>query len=155
MKNNSHFNLLDWLYMDDAAAEIFSFEESVKNWIAIEIALAETQNKLGLVPDAVLAKMFNDLMFNTGVNTKHFMELVDDYIVKANVPTNLKDISYTRGNLKKELFKSAITWKVFIKGLSFLHVKRFTIGIYLHHYNGKVTEHKKSVNLDDIYSNGD
>ena len=57
VKNNSHFNLLDWLYMDDAAAEIFSFEESVKNWIAIEIALAETQNKLGLVPDAVLAKI--------------------------------------------------------------------------------------------------
>jgi adenylosuccinate lyase len=43
--------------MDDAAAEIFSFEESVKNWIAIEIALAETQNQLGLVPDDVLVKI--------------------------------------------------------------------------------------------------
>jgi len=43
--------------MDDAAAEIFSFEESVKNWVAIEIALAETQNQLGLVPDDVLVKI--------------------------------------------------------------------------------------------------
>jgi 3-carboxy-cis,cis-muconate cycloisomerase len=57
VKNNSHFNLLDWLYMDDAAAEIFSFDESVKNWVAIEIALAETQNQLGLVPDDVLVKI--------------------------------------------------------------------------------------------------
>ena len=31
VKNNSHFNLLDWLYMDDAAAEIFSFRAKRPN----------------------------------------------------------------------------------------------------------------------------
>lgn len=101
--------------------------------------------------DTLLALFFKEIMFRLGVNTQHFMRLIADYITKANIPANIKEISSTRGNLKKELFKNTITWKVFIKGLSFLHVRRFTLGIYLHHQNGKVTEHKKSVNLDDIY----
>jgi hypothetical protein len=104
--------------------------------------------------DSLLAMLFKDIMFKMGVNAQHFMRLIADYIFKANIPANVKEISSTRGNLKKELFKSSITWKVFIKGLSFLHVKRFTLGIYLHHHNGKVTEHKRSVNLDDIYELG-
>lgn len=115
--------------------------------------------KLGVLPDeivktdTILAHMFKDIMFKAGVTMTHFMRLIADYIIKANIPTNVKEISSTRGNLKKELFKSSITWKVFIKALSFLHVRRFTLGVYLHHQNGRITEHKRSVSIDDVGDN--
>ncbi len=102
--------------------------------------------------DIVLATAFKAIMHKLGVNISRFMKLIADYIVRSNVPINTKEISSTRGNLKKELFKNAITWKVFVKGLSFLQVKRFTLYIYLHHYRGTITEHYLPVNLDDIHS---
>lgn len=98
--------------------------------------------------DQLLAKMFKDVMFNTGITMTQFMRLLADYIHKTNTPINAKEVSSTRGNLKKELFKPTISWKVFVKALAFLQVRRFTLGIYLHHPNGKITEHLQSVSLD-------
>ena len=100
--------------------------------------------------ESVLASAFKDIMFKMGVNPQRFMQLISDYIIKAKIPTNMKEVSSTRGNLKKELFKKAITWKVFVKGLAFLHVQRFTITIGLHHWRGDVTEHKFPVKIDDL-----
>ncbi len=102
--------------------------------------------------DNALAIIFKDIMFRMGVDTQHFMRLISEYIVKANLPTNVKEVSSTRGNLKKELFKNAITWKVFVKGLSFINVHRFTLILFLHHASTKITEHRFSVNIDDLYS---
>lgn len=57
MVSGSHFNLLDWLHQDSAAVQIFSFEETVRIWVQVEIALAQCQNKIGLIPDNTLAKI--------------------------------------------------------------------------------------------------
>lgn len=103
--------------------------------------------------DEVLSTLFRDIMHAGNVNTNLFTKLLAEYIIRANIPTNIKEVSSTRGNLKKELFKSAITWKVFIKGLMFLRVLRFEIAIYVQHFNGKTTAHYANVNLDAFYGN--
>ncbi|CAB4913224.1 unannotated protein [freshwater metagenome] len=36
-------NLLDWMYQDKNAADIFSLESTYRNWIKVEIALAQSQ----------------------------------------------------------------------------------------------------------------
>jgi hypothetical protein len=91
--------------------------------------------------------LFHDVLFEMNVNTSKFSSLIAEYIEKANIPSNIKEISSTRGNIKKELLKNTISWKVFIKGLMFLNVSRFDIGVSLHHTNGKITNHYRSVNL--------
>ena len=50
--------------------------------------------------------------------------------------------------LYEELLKSTMTWKVFIKGLLFINVKKFDIKITLYHANGSITNHNKTVVLD-------
>jgi 3-carboxy-cis,cis-muconate cycloisomerase len=42
-------NLLDWMYQDKAAAGIFSLRATFKNWIAVEIALAQSQFEKGII----------------------------------------------------------------------------------------------------------
>lgn len=105
-----------------------------------------------VITDNVVSILFHDIMFALEIDTRRFMELVASYIVKADIPVNTSEISSARGNLKKELFKPSITWKVFIKGLMFLRVKRFQIGLYLHHYSGKVSSHGYKIQLDGSHN---
>jgi 3-carboxy-cis,cis-muconate cycloisomerase len=46
---NQPTNLLDWMYQDKAAAGIFSLSATYQNWIAVEIALAQSQCKKGII----------------------------------------------------------------------------------------------------------
>lgn len=97
--------------------------------------------------DSILASLFRTILFDLGITPNRFNSLLERYIITANIPKNIKEISSLRGNLKKELLKTTMTWKVFIKGLVFLSVKKIDISIRLHHSNNKITEHYKSVTL--------
>ena len=46
---NQPTNLLDWMYQDKAAAGIFSLSATYQNWIAVEIALAQSQCEKGII----------------------------------------------------------------------------------------------------------
>ena len=98
--------------------------------------------------DSILASLFRTILDDLNVNMSRFNILIAKYIIKANIPLNVKEVSSTRGNLKKELLRSVMTWKVFIKGLLFLNVLKFDITVKLYHLNGKVTEHGKTIILD-------
>jgi hypothetical protein len=98
--------------------------------------------------EQVISTLFHDILFQLNINNRRFNELIKDYIVRANIPTNIKEISNTRGSLKKELMKPSMSWKVFNKGMLFLNVSRFDIGVKLYHTNGKITTHYRSVNLN-------
>lgn len=97
-----------------------------------------------------ISVLFSDILYELDITTNKFSKLIADYIEKANIPSNIKEVSSTRGNIKKELLKNTISWKVFIKGLIFLKVNKFDIGLSLHHTNGKVTTHFFTVNLGEI-----
>jgi hypothetical protein len=98
--------------------------------------------------DSVLASLFRTILMDLGITAIRFEKLLDKYIIQAKLPNNIKDASSQRGNLRKELLKTTMTWKVFIKGLMFLNVIKFDISVKLYHPNGRLTEHIKTVRLD-------
>lgn len=100
--------------------------------------------------DSVLSALFRKIIYQTGIGTARFNQLMEQFLSdKRNlIPQNIKERSSARGNLRKELLKSTMTWKVFCKGLSFLNITKFEISIRLHHANGVVTEHSEVVNLN-------
>lgn len=105
--------------------------------------------------DSILASLLRTILMDIGITPMQFDRLLERYIVNAQMPYNVKEVSNQRGNLKKELLKSAMTWKVFIKGLVFLNIKRFNLTVTLHHANGSVTSHSKSVTLDTAIPDDD
>lgn len=122
-------------------------EIAVKRGLILDPTFAKEPGDMDKV-DQVISTLFHDILFQLSINTRRFNELIRDYIIRANIPTNLKEVSNTRGSLKKELMKPSMSWKVFNKGMLFLNVSRFDIGVKLYHTNGKVTTHYRSVNLD-------
>jgi 3-carboxy-cis,cis-muconate cycloisomerase len=42
-------NLLDWMYQDKAAADIFSLESTYLNWVKVEVSLARSQCAKGII----------------------------------------------------------------------------------------------------------
>lgn len=104
--------------------------------------------------DSILASLFRTILMDLNVTAIRFDRLLERYISNARLPNNIKEASSQRGNLKKELLKSSMSWKVFVKGMVFLNVKRFDISIKLHLSSGLISEHHKSVVLtnysDDI-----
>lgn len=122
-------------------------EITVKRGLILDPTLQKDFTDIDKV-EQVISTLFHDIIFQLNINTRRFNELIKDYIVRANIPTNIKEISNTRGSLKKELMKPTMSWKVFNKGMSFLKVTRFDIGVKLYHANGKITTHYRSVNLN-------
>lgn len=106
--------------------------------------------------DSILSGLFRSIMFNLHIDVPKFSRLTDRYIINAGIPYNSKKSTSEKGNLKKELLSEKMSWKVFIKGLCFLNIVKFDLMIRLHHHNGCITEHQKTVvlaNRDDAPDN--
>lgn len=99
-------------------------------------------------PDSVLASLFRLIQFELGVTPERFNRLMENYMRNANIPNNLREASSLRGNLKKELQKDTMSWKVFIKALVFLNIKKFKITLELYHENKHITQHSQMIILD-------
>lgn len=97
--------------------------------------------------DSILASLFRTILMDLNVTAIRFDRLLERYINNARLPNNIKEASSQRGNLKKELLKSSMSWKVFVKGMVFLNVRKFDISIKLHLSSGLVSEHHKTVIL--------
>lgn len=63
------------------------------------------------------------------------------------IPQNKKEQSSARGNLQKEMLKSGMSWKVFVKSLRFLDLTGFDIQITAHYRNGNHSIHTEHINL--------
>lgn len=98
--------------------------------------------------DSILAGVFRTILSNLNIDPAAFNSLLEKYIIKTGVPNNIKEISSLRGNLKKELLKSVMSWRIFVKGLVFLNIIKFDIAFTLYHAIGKVTIHGRTVTLD-------
>jgi hypothetical protein len=92
----------------------------------------ESNNIQNGSPNAILSRMFKKLCYDRGITPDSFNALLERYIVRSNLPRNLKSISSVRGNLRKELLKDTLSWKVFIKGLCFLNISRFDLVLRVH-----------------------
>lgn len=100
--------------------------------------------------DSVLASMFRTILFDLGITPSRFDRLLDRYITDARLP-NIKEASSLKGNLRKELMKTSMSWKVFVKALVFLNIKKFEIEIRLTHGHAAIgdTIHRKIIVLDN------
>ena len=52
-------------------------------------------------------------------------------------------------NIKKDLQNSALSWRMFMKGLSLLGFRKVEIVIKLHHSNGTTEEHNETVIISE------
>lgn len=99
-------------------------------------------------PDYILAKLFQQIKLVLNIDDNLFNNLIVDYIRRVNIGIKDEEISSIKGNLKKELNRKHMTWRVFIKGLMFLNTHRFNIELKLLHSNSLYTTHYKSVVLN-------
>ena len=99
----------------------------------------------------LLAALWRRIMHDIGLtDLARYNALMERYVQKALLDPNRVEKATARASLSKELLKVSMTWKTFIKGLSFLNVIKFELKIKLHHANGKTTEHNLNVALEDI-----
>ena len=99
-------------------------------------------------PDHILASLFRTILFEMGITTTRFNTLLERYVTRARIPRNSKDISSARGNIVKALNKPFMSWKTFIKGMVLVNAKKLTIVLHVEHASGKVTIHKKIVDME-------
>lgn len=102
--------------------------------------------------NGILASLFIRILRELNVSVARWSALMADFVNDASngVPDNQKDRTSMRGNLTKEFSRKQMTWKVFVKGLRFLQIKKFQVTITAQHQNGRVTvHHSKMINLGD------
>lgn len=105
--------------------------------------------------DSILAVMFRKMMSELGISQQKFNMLMEKYLgdPRNNIPQNMKDRATERGNMRRELMRTTMTWKVLCKGIRFLNVWKFSITFRLHHANKVVTEHSMTINLGEHIEN--
>lgn len=98
------------------------------------------QGTYGGSADSILSTVFNNLLVPLGLHIgANFSSYLERYVSNPmnGVPQNIREKSSARGNLRKELLKPTMTWKVFMKGLRFLEVKFVKITFEVHYSNNK------------------
>lgn len=99
----------------------------------------------------LLAALWRKILHDIGLKElDRYNSLMERYVQKALLDPNRVEKATARASLSKELLKVSMTWKTFVKGLSFLNVIKFELKIKLFHANGKMTEHALNVALEDI-----
>ena len=106
----------------------------------------ETKGSVG----SILARLYGRIRHDLGITTDRYEALMERYINRAMASKNPRDRSAARAGLSKELLKSTMTIKNFVKGLFFLRLLKFDLVVKLYHPTGKVTEHSITVIMDEI-----
>lgn len=124
--------------------------------------LRDTTQKMGTVAqtggiDSILAILFQKILFDLKIRENQFHRLMESFLMNPRNARmgDVKDRSRARGNLKKELFKSTMTWRVFVKAMRFLNIPKFELLVRLHHHNHQITEHAIFVALDNLHDTTD
>lgn len=79
--------------------------------------------------NSMLKRLFIEMLKAMNVDSIMYENRIDQYIVNAGLPKNMKELSSVRGNIKKELSKTAMSWKTFMKSMVFSGVKEFKLSI--------------------------
>lgn len=98
---------------------------------------------------SVLASLYRKILEAGSVDNARFSAAVDRYIQRTTSERNMHLRSSTRGNLKKELLRERVSWKVFAKGLMVLGFLKFEIAIKLTAPNGDELIFGHAVDMND------
>lgn len=110
---------------------------------------------------------FSVLEKRTRVNLDHFPDqrtfferwnaLMVHYLndPKNSIPQNKEALTAARGNLAKEILKTSMTWKVWVKALRLLQVVKIDFSFRFTLFNNEVIEHQATMNLGQVYIEDD
>jgi hypothetical protein len=96
----------------------------------------------------MLTRLFIEMLKSMNVDSIMYENRIDQYITNAGLPKNIKELSSVRGNIKKELAKPSMSWKVFLKSMVFLGVKEFKLSVT---FNNKVTSVIENIEQSHIF----
>jgi hypothetical protein len=97
----------------------------------------------------ILARLWRVIWQDLSMSPSRFENLLTDFITSANKkPIDDRiTLHLTRGNMRRELEKDAMTFKVFVKAMKFLKVTSVKIIVVLEHTTGRTTSHHLDINL--------
>ncbi len=97
----------------------------------------------------ILASLWRQILRDRAISPNRFEILINDFInnAKRGIPEHRLSRHFTRGNLRRELEKPTMTFKVFMKGMKFLKVSRITFAVELHHASGEKSLHQRVIDL--------
>jgi hypothetical protein len=98
--------------------------------------------------NSMLTRLFIEALKAMEVDVLMYEHRIDQYITNAGLPKNQKELSSVRGNIKKELSKPSMSWKVFLKSMVFLGVKSFTLSVT---YKNHISETVDKMNQDYMF----
>lgn len=90
-----------------------------------------------------LAKLYRKILLERNVNHSSIDHYLNQYLddPRMGIPRNSKDRSSERGNLLKQLGKSSISWKIFVKGLRLLRPKHIKLIVEFTDQRGETSIH--------------
>jgi len=98
---------------------------SVNKEPKVENLLGDVEKGMGDVtgPNQTLSLVFRKMLYDNDINISKWNRLMHRYLNDPTnrIPLHSKGRSSIRGNLTKELMKTDMTWKNFVKGLKFLN----------------------------------
>ena len=99
----------------------------------------------------IIARLWRTILSDLNIRPGKFEILLSEFIInaKSKVADDRVSKLFTRGNLRRELERPTMTFKVFMKGIKMLRVTRFKIAIELEFSSGKKTLHSTTVDLGE------
>lgn len=101
----------------------------------------------------ILSKLLTKIIDDLGITSLRFHNLLTQYLEDPlnGIPQTRHGITSARSNYAKEIKKSCLSWKWFIRTLKIIRVNKFTITITIHHNETITTSHSIDVELGRPY----
>lgn len=105
----------------------------------------------------IVARLWRQILKDMNIRPAIFHILLAEFVIntRKKMPDDRVSKLFTRGNVRKELERPTMTFKVFMKGIKMLNVVKFTIAVELQYASGKTSKHSTSVDLGDPNANSD
>lgn len=99
----------------------------------------------------VLANLLAKTMLDLAITRERYEACMEKYLSRFRTTTSMREKSALRAGIAKDLLKSNLTWKNFVKGLQFIGAVRFTVVLTLTHRVRKtVTVHRVDVDIGEV-----
>jgi hypothetical protein len=100
-------------------------------------------------PNGILANLYRKMLVELNVGPGRFSDFLREYVIDPRncIPQTQKDLTTARGNMMKELSRSGMTFKVFLKGLRFLQVRTLDFCVKCYYYTGDTSTHQTLIDF--------
>ncbi len=113
--------------------------------------LTDSQRGMGQARD-VLSGLFRQILHDANINPVRWHRLMEKFM---NNPRHMlaargRSRSSLRGNMRKALLNTTMSWKMFERGIYFLGPIRARFVVHLTWEGGTETIHERTINLEEV-----